>query len=205
MAKCIPRNACLPFLMRFFLVMEVLIGILFIVFALVLQTPPKTAVPIGLVVLGGLTLVNSLFGCVGSCYVRKLLTWYLVIGVILTAAQAVLVFYIYGNEAKVARTIATYDKQDARVQLSDIADVRKTLDYVKIVLLIFVIAEIISLTIAFVMRCCVDPDGHYGDFSDEEARYNTQMNTMPSSSGGKAYNSQKSSIASKYGMYKTER
>ena len=45
MPKCIPRNDCLPFLMRFFLVMEVLIGIAFIVFALVLQTPPKAAVP----------------------------------------------------------------------------------------------------------------------------------------------------------------
>lgn len=45
MAKCIPRNSCLPFIMRMFLVMEVIIGALFIVFALVLQTPPKAAVP----------------------------------------------------------------------------------------------------------------------------------------------------------------
>ncbi len=45
MAKCIPRNACLPFIMRLFLVLEVIVGVLFIVFALVLQTPPKAAVP----------------------------------------------------------------------------------------------------------------------------------------------------------------
>ena len=45
MARCIPRNDCLPFLMRFFLLVELIIGVLFIVFALVLATPPKTAVP----------------------------------------------------------------------------------------------------------------------------------------------------------------
>ena len=45
MAKCIPRNDCLPFIMRLFLVAEVIVGILFIVFALVLQTPPKASVP----------------------------------------------------------------------------------------------------------------------------------------------------------------
>ena len=45
MAKCIPRNSCLPCIMRFFLFVEVCIGALFIIFALILQTPPKTAVP----------------------------------------------------------------------------------------------------------------------------------------------------------------
>lgn len=45
MAKCIPRNNCLPFIMRMFLIMEAIIGALFIIFALVLQTPPKASVP----------------------------------------------------------------------------------------------------------------------------------------------------------------
>jgi len=202
MARCIPRNSCLPCLMRFFLFIEVVVGALFIIFGLVLQTPPKASVPIGLIVLGGLTLINSFFGCIGSCYKRALLTLYLIIGTILTVAQAVLVFYIFGKETTVATRIARYDNSsnlDLKVQ-----DVRHDLNYIKWILLVFVILEIVSLLIAFVMRCCVDPDGHYGNFEDEEARYNTQMNTMPNSSGntGKAYDSQSSSIASKYGMYK---
>lgn len=45
MAKCIPRNECLPFIMRLFLVVEVIVGALFIIFALILQTPPKSSVP----------------------------------------------------------------------------------------------------------------------------------------------------------------
>lgn len=45
MARCIPRNDCLPCLMRFFLFIEVVVGALFIVFGLVLQTPPKASVP----------------------------------------------------------------------------------------------------------------------------------------------------------------
>jgi hypothetical protein len=188
--------------MRFFLFIEVVVGALFIIFGLVLQTPPKASVPIGLIVLGGLTLINSFFGCIGSCYKRALLTLYLIIGTILTVAQAVLVFYIFGKETTVATRIARYDNSsnlDLKVQ-----DVRHDLNYIKWILLVFVILEIVSLLIAFVMRCCVDPDGHYGNFEDEEARYNTQMNTMPNSSGntGKAYDSQSSSIASKYGMYK---
>jgi hypothetical protein len=46
--------------------------------------------------------------------------------------------------------------------------VRHDLNYIKWILLVFVIMEIVSLLVAFIMRCCVDPDGHYGDFADEE-------------------------------------
>jgi hypothetical protein len=45
MAKFIPRNDCLPCIMRFFLFVELVIGALFIIFSLILQTPPKSAVP----------------------------------------------------------------------------------------------------------------------------------------------------------------
>lgn len=47
---------------------------------------------------------------------------------------------------------------------------RHDLNYIKWILLVFVIMEIVSLLVAFIMRCCVDPDGHYGDFGDEEVR-----------------------------------
>lgn len=207
MAKCIPKNSCLPFLMRFFLVMEFLIGALFIVFGIVLQAPPTTAVPIGLVVLGALTVINSLFGCVGSCYFRSLLTVYLVIGTILTAGQAVLVFYIFGNTNKVASQISGYNGTntalDGAVTVGDFNSVKKDLNIAKWVLLVFICCEIVSLIVAFIMRCCVDPEGHYNNFNDEEARYNTQMNQMPAAgAGGAAYDSAKTGIASKYGMYK---
>lgn len=42
----------------------------------------------GLLVLGALTLINTFFGCIGSCYKRSLLTMYLIFGTILTVAQA---------------------------------------------------------------------------------------------------------------------
>jgi hypothetical protein len=41
-------------------------------------------------VLGALTLINTFFGCIGSCYKRSLLTLYLIFGTILTIAQACL-------------------------------------------------------------------------------------------------------------------
>lgn len=50
------------------------------------------------------------------------------------------------------------------------SSVRHDLNYIKWILLVFVIMEIVSLLVAFIMRCCVDPDGHYGDFNDEEVR-----------------------------------
>jgi hypothetical protein len=117
----------------------------------------------GLLVLGALTLINTFFGCIGSCYKRSLLTMYLIFGTILTIAQArrplqplllqapacckcsvrccnslhartlcsrqgsravlvmfphpapqaVLVFYIFGQETKVATRIASYGKTSA--------------------------------------------------------------------------------------------
>jgi len=46
--------------------------------------------------------------------------------------------------------------------------VRKELNVAKWVLLVFVCCELVSLLIAFVMRFCVDPEGHYSNFDDEE-------------------------------------
>ena len=40
-----------------------------------------------LIILGGLTLCNAFFGCIGSCYYRSLLSIYLMIGTLLTIAQ----------------------------------------------------------------------------------------------------------------------
>eukprot|EP00208_Stichococcus_sp_RCC1054_P006488 CAMPEP_0206148948 /NCGR_PEP_ID=MMETSP1473-20131121/37523_1 /ASSEMBLY_ACC=CAM_ASM_001109 /TAXON_ID=1461547 /ORGANISM="Stichococcus sp, Strain RCC1054" /LENGTH=192 /DNA_ID=CAMNT_0053546385 /DNA_START=279 /DNA_END=857 /DNA_ORIENTATION=+ len=191
--------------MRLFLVVEVIVGALFIIFALILQTPPKSSVPIGLIVVGGLTLINSLFGCVGSCYKRSMLTIYLIIGTVLTLAQAVLVFYMFGKPGTIANNIA---EDDSSRDLGSAGNIRRQILWVRWILLGFVIAEIVGLLTALILRCCVDPDGHYGNFSDEEARYNTQMNTMPNSSttatgaGAGKYESQSGSIASKYGMYK---
>ena len=38
----------------------------------------------------------------------------------------------------------------------------------KWILLVFVCCELVSLFIAFIMRFCVDPEGHYSNFDDEE-------------------------------------
>ncbi len=73
MPKCIPRNDCLPFLMRFFLVMEVLIGIAFVVFALVLQTPPKATVPMCAPVLSPRTLSSIISAGVILCQGSQML------------------------------------------------------------------------------------------------------------------------------------
>lgn len=51
---------------------------------------------------------------------------------------------------------------------------RHDINYIKWILLVFVILEIVSLLIAFIMRCCVDPDGHYGNFEDEEVHPRTK-------------------------------
>ena len=47
---------------------------------------------------------------------------------------------------------------------------RRELNIAKWVLLVFVCCELVSLMIAFVMRFCVDPEGHYSNFDDEEVR-----------------------------------
>jgi hypothetical protein len=209
MPKCIPRNDCLPFLMRFFLVMEVLVGIAFIIIGLVLQTPPKAAVPICLIILGGLTLCNAFFGCIGSCYYRALLSVYLMIGTLLTIAQAVLVFYIFGKETKVVNDISGYRSDDPNniINIGSANHVRKEVNVAKWILLVFVCCELVSLFIAFIMRFCVDPEGHYSNFDDEEARYNTQMNQMPNGASRQdskaAYDSARANIANKYGAFKT--
>lgn len=57
----------------------------------------------GLIVVGGLTLINSLFGCVGSCYKRSMLTIYLIIGTVLTLAQVRLADDQMSNECVPAR------------------------------------------------------------------------------------------------------
>ena len=45
---------------------------------------------------------------------------------------------------------------------------RHEVNVAKWILLVFVCCELVSLFIAFIMRFCVDPEGHYSNFDDEE-------------------------------------
>ena len=47
---------------------------------------------------------------------------------------------------------------------------RHEVNVAKWILLVFVCCELVSLFIAFIMRFCVDPEGHYSNFDDEEVR-----------------------------------
>ena len=55
---------------------------------------------------------------------------------------------------------------------------RRELNVAKWVLLVFVCCEIVSLLIAFVMRFCVDPEGHYSNFDDEEVCVGTRVSLL---------------------------
>lgn len=173
-----------------FLGVEFIIGVLFVVFALLLRTPPRAAIPIALLIIGGLTLFNTVFGCVSICCKRTWLTTYIILHCLLIIAQIIISAYIGGRYNKVAFDIVTsgnnggteYHFGDVEFYLTDsnlgFYDVRRKLIAFRLVLIILVVIEWV-IVIAFIIIWCCKTHGPKGNSGDVEGRHHTQMSQMP--------------------------
>eukprot|EP00884_Botryococcus_braunii_P022211 jgi/Botrbrau1/8674/Bobra.0087s0027.1 len=115
MAKRTVFTWMFTFLLRVFATVSLVVGVGFIAFGCVLESPPKTAVPALLVTLGVLTLVGSVFGYAGARFHPILLTLYLIVGTCATTLQLVLVLAIFGAQNKVADAIINLDTREGKL------------------------------------------------------------------------------------------
>ncbi|GAB4814716.1 hypothetical protein N2152v2_001762 [Parachlorella kessleri] len=168
----------LPWVMRFFSVLQLLTGVGFIIYALILESPPKTAIPIGLIIIGIIAILSFFVGCVGSCYKRWCLSLYLMLGTLVTLAELGIVLSLFFNLDNVVDNMSNYQlsKQDADFQTavengnatwnwSRESTVRNALEIGRWVFLVVIILQLIGLIVAISMKtCCYRTAEDYEDF-----------------------------------------
>ncbi|CAL8463138.1 g2672 [Coccomyxa elongata] len=145
-----------------------LVGIGFITFGCVLQSPPKNFVPGALVAIGCFTIVSSAIGYFGSQFRPVFLSLYLVVGTFATTLQLMLVLGIFGAQDKVADEIEKADSISG-VKHFDKAYLVEKLEVGKWIFLWVVLAEAGSLVLAMIMRCMGELQGRYEGMEAEEA------------------------------------
>ena len=67
-------------------------GVAYLIFGLILQNPPKNALPIFMIVIAAVTMVTALFGMLSSCVPRfSCVFCYCIWGSVITCVQLVIV------------------------------------------------------------------------------------------------------------------
>ncbi|KAL4855458.1 Dual specificity protein kinase YAK1 [Chlorella vulgaris] len=99
-------------LLRCFLLLNACSAIGFIVYALILQNPPKTALPLGMLIVGCCALVAVLIGLVGSLRVTCCLTLYLYLGGLVTLAELGITLSMFFNYNGTVDALVKYSKEN---------------------------------------------------------------------------------------------
>ncbi len=155
--------------------MSAVIGVGFIVWAIVIQNPPKSALPIGLIILGSLALFSALMGLFHSMCGRCCINMFLFFTGLLVIGEFAIVIALFADLDGNVQQIYDYDieqekadKKDGNrrmlLQTDDPTDgmsadelslwegIKSDLEIGRYVFLVFVLLEFIALMVTIVMR-----------------------------------------------------
>ncbi|KAK9862058.1 hypothetical protein WJX84_004809 [Apatococcus fuscideae] len=187
----------------------VFIGIGFIVFGCVLQSPPKAGVPVMLVVVGVFTFIAAVCGYIGSRFRSLFLTIYLIAGSIATLVHAVMILVCFFAFEHVVARIDAIDIKDSKLISRD--SIKERLKTGAWVFIWIVVAEAVSLGLAFWMRFQGELEGAYDTVEDAETaaenRRMVAMGALKSSSysakglDNRAYDRTAAKMDRKYGKF----
>ncbi|PSC74358.1 RWP-RK domain-containing (ISS) [Micractinium conductrix] len=91
------QRAPVVWAMRMFVLLNLMSSVGFIVYALILENPPATALPLGMLIVGIIGLVSVPFGVLGSMRGNCCLSLYLFMGVLLTLAELGMTLSLFFN------------------------------------------------------------------------------------------------------------
>jgi len=155
--------------LRVFGLINFLNGVGFIIYAVVLEEPPETALTIGLVILGSIGMILALLGAMIAYCNKCFNSLFLIVGSLVTIADLGIVISMFVNEDTQVTNICQAQYPD--MSISDGTDVcpdqnslEQAIEIGRIYFLIAVIFQIISLIMAFILRWKNPQDNDYEDF-----------------------------------------
>lgn len=111
MARARDRPAFI-WMMRIFLGLNLLSAIGFIVYALILENPPKTALPLGMLIIGCVGMAAVVVGLLGTLRADCCLTIYMWLGCLLTLAELGITLAMFFNYKNILDQL--YKSNDAK-------------------------------------------------------------------------------------------
>lgn len=155
--------------LRVFGLINFLNGVGFIIYAVVLEEPPETALTIGLVILGSIGMIIALLGAMIAYCNKCFNSLFLIVGSLVTIADLGIVVSMFVNEDTQVTNICQAQYPD--MSISDGTEVcpeqnslEQAIEIGRIYFLIAVIFQIISLIMAFILRWKNPQDHDYEDF-----------------------------------------
>lgn len=145
-------------MLRSFLLLNFLSAVGFIAYAFILQNPPKTALPLGLLIVGVCALVAVLVGLVGSLRINCCLTLYLYLGSLITLAELGLTLSMFFNYGNTVDDLVKYEQEnDPDFTQADKQELKDKVAGGRWFFLVVCILQFISVLVAVVLRVCVYP------------------------------------------------
>ncbi|KDD76086.1 hypothetical protein H632_c362p1 [Helicosporidium sp. ATCC 50920] len=154
-------------------ILNFLFGLAFLIYGLVIQTPPKTSIPLGTVILGTLSCVVALFGIIGSWRWLCCLTAYLVCGCLVTLGQMGIVIAMFVNEDAIVNQQATWNMNNDPTWLptpDNIQSIANQINVGRWFFLVGVILQAIGLMVAVFLRLRKPAESEYDEFDAEQAK-----------------------------------
>ncbi|KAK9828629.1 hypothetical protein WJX72_001192 [[Myrmecia] bisecta] len=162
-------TATFSILLKTLTVLNLLLGIGFIAFGCALEAPPTSLVPVGLVIVGVLTILSSSCGYMGARFKPKWLLAYLIMGTFVTVWQLIIVLGIFIGFNKVVDAVVKYNDVHGVAPNLEKDQVAKKLDIGKWILLWVILGELAGLILALVMRCFGELEGEYDGLTADQA------------------------------------
>lgn len=184
------------------------IGVGFIIWAIVVQNPPKSALPVGLIVLGSLALFVALMGLFHSMCGRCCINMFLLFTGLLVIGEFAIVISLFadldGNVQKIydyeiEQEKASKKGKDRRLlqddptagmsadELSLWEGIKSDLEVGRYVFLVFILLEFIALMVTIVMRVRFPHKESPDQFEEQQAARSAmaqiQMESLKSSVG----------------------
>lgn len=164
-------SSVMSVLLFIFSILQLLCGIAYLVFGLMLQNPPKAAVPLILVIFSCVMMLTAVFGIVSSCYSRGSCVFcYCVWGMIVTVVQLGIVLACIIDPTGITNKIveSCNDHNDCNSLTDDWNQVHDYIIVGRWVFLGWVAAQFIFLMVA-IMLCTCCSKRKLARYSDLEA------------------------------------
>lgn len=179
MARHRASTPWMVWIMRATIVLNLLSTIGFIIFAVILQNPPKSALPLGLLIVGIIGAIAALIGLFASCFQKGCcMMLYLILGTLITLAELGITLAMFFGKSSVVENLAKSNCSCSTPTQDQLNSSNTKVSNGRWFFLIVLILQTISVLVAVVLRVCVFPRSE--EYDDFEAGGSNHTSTVGS-------------------------
>lgn len=157
MARTKVATPVMAWVLRIFVLLNLISTVGFIIYAIILENPPTSALPLGLLVIGVVGATTGLLGLMASCCYRScLMTLYVVLAVLVTLAELGITLSLFFGTSQVVDNLAEAEYGPTPTQ-DQIDSIHTKVVQGRWFFLVVVVLQFIGMVAGLILRLCVFP------------------------------------------------